>query len=89
MKYPQKLIDFLADQDTEGHEIFTTQIVDGTMWIIPFHDLEEWVVVVTWYDGEEDFSLVNICGKAFDRLQMVMNEAKVKVNPILLDAAPV
>lgn len=72
-KYPEALIDYITQQESEGSEIITTHILDGTMWIITPQGLDKWIVLLTWYDGEESFTLTNISGKALDRVKMVIN----------------
>lgn len=71
-KYPQDLIDYLTEQEADGRDIFITQNEDGTVFMIPHS--EEWVIFITWYDGEDKFNMVNICGKSFNRLKKLMGE---------------
>jgi hypothetical protein len=73
--YPQALIDYLTEEEAEGKEIFITQIHDGTAFIIP--QFNEWIVYITWYKGDETYSLVNICGKAYKRLSKIMCEMEM------------
>lgn len=71
-EYPQSLIEYLQEQDAEGNEIFTSYTEDGTMFIVKPTGLENWIVVVEWYPGSDDFQIVNVSGKAFRRLFSVM-----------------
>lgn len=48
-EYPQKLVDFLTEQEAEGSEIFTTQNDDSTIWIITYPRLNEYVSILEWY----------------------------------------
>ena len=72
-EYPQKLIDFLTEQEAEGNEIFTSRTEDGTMWIIK-PNAKQWLVLVEWYEGQDDFQYINLCGKAWERLKRTMKE---------------
>ena len=78
MPYPEKLLEYLKEMEEEGNEIFTTQIHDGAMWIIPVEELENWIVLITWYEGNDDFNMVNLCDKAYDRLFKIMKEKATK-----------
>lgn len=73
-EYPKKLIDYLTKQEVEGSEIFTTKTEDGTMWIIKPNGLEQWLAIIEWYEGQDDFQLINLCGKAWERLKRTMKE---------------
>lgn len=73
-EYPNDLIEYLTEQESEGAEIFTTQCVDGTMWIIKPESLDRWYVLVTWYEGDNKFNMVNLCGKSVDRLKLLFVE---------------
>ncbi len=75
-KYPESLVDYLTDRSSEGCEIFTSYGADSTIWIIKEVALGEWIVLVEWYEGCEDYSCINITGAAFDRLHKVMIELK-------------
>lgn len=75
-KYPENLINFLTEQESEGSEIFTTSTEDSTMFIIKPENLDKWVVLIEWFEGSEEYSTVNIYGKAFDRLKRVMKECE-------------
>ena len=72
-EYPNDLVNFLVEQESDGNEIITTQIEDGTMWIIPQRGLSEWVIVITWYEGQKDYQMINVCGKGYKRLKNVLN----------------
>ena len=66
-QYPEKLIEYLEECVSEDYDIFTTSAEDATCWIIK-PNLDKWYVVITWYEGEEDYSLINLTGKALDRM---------------------
>lgn len=70
---PKKVIDYLTDQITEGSTIIPTSCGDGLMWIIKPAELTDFIVLVQWYEGQDDFSLVNLCDKAFNVLNREMN----------------
>jgi hypothetical protein len=73
-EYPQNLIDYLTEQESEGNEIFITHTNDAVAFIIPQKGLDKWVVYIEWYNGQDGFELVNITASAFDRLTKVMAE---------------
>ena len=76
-EYPKRLIDYLTEMESEGHEIITTHVVEGTMWIIDCREqMEDWLILVQWYEGNEDFDTVNINGKGYHRLLKVLNDKK-------------
>lgn len=75
-EYPIDLIEYLTEQESEGNEIFTTSTEDGTVWIIKFDGLDKWLGYIEWYEGQSEWTLVNICGKAFDRLHKLMHECE-------------
>ena len=78
-QYPEKLIEILTEQESEGNEIFTTQTEDETVWFIPQKNLPNWILLLSWSEGMgQDFQCVNICGKAFNRLKKVMQECENK-----------
>jgi hypothetical protein len=72
-KWPTKLVEYLAEQDIDGKEVFTSQICDGTVWFIPEPNME-WITIITWYDGEENFNMVNVTDKGLLRLHKIMKE---------------
>jgi hypothetical protein len=73
-EYPQNLMDYLTEQEYDGNEIFITHTNDGVAFIIPQKSFHKWVVYIEWYNGQDDFELVNITASAFDRLGKVMAE---------------
>jgi len=73
-KYPQKLIDYLTECESEGYEIHTTWGMDSVMWIIDPTDLENWYIIIEWCEGSDDFSLVNLTGKAYKMMERFINE---------------
>ena len=73
-QYPQSLIDYLTEQESEGNEIFISQSQDAVSFIIPMKGLGKWITVIQWQEGLKDFSLVNITGTSFDRLYKTMGE---------------
>lgn len=73
-KYPEKLIDQLTEWESEGAEILITQGSDSTVFIVKFEGLDKWIVVAEWHDGQDDFDLVNITGKAFKRVHNMIHE---------------
>jgi hypothetical protein len=75
-KYPTKLVEYLTEQEADGKEIFTSQIMDGTIWIIPERSMD-WITLITWYDGEETFNLVNVTDSGLLRLSKVMKEMNI------------
>lgn len=77
-KYPKALVDYLTERESEGSEIFTTQCEDGTMWIIKTNGLENWYILISWYEGDRDYNMVNLCGKSVSRLRRVFDEDGVK-----------
>jgi hypothetical protein len=74
--YPTKLTVYLYEQDLEGCEIFTSQITDGTLWMIVPKCPGNWVTLITWYDGEKGFNMINLNEKGLDRLIKVLAEVK-------------
>jgi hypothetical protein len=76
-KYPQKLVDFLTEQDLEGYEIFTTSSIDSSVWIIKSNiGSSPWITLVQYEAGGDDFTLMNITDLAFNRLEKVMKECR-------------
>lgn len=75
-KYPESLIDYLTDKESDGNEIFITHTEGGAAFIIKESGLENWITYVEWYENSEDFTVSNICGPAFDRLESVMAECR-------------
>lgn len=75
-QYPKDLIDYLTEQEADGCEIFTTQSSDGAVWMVVPRGLDKWVVYIEWFQGENTYSMVNVCEKAFDRLKKVMAECE-------------
>lgn len=73
---PQKLVEYLTEQMAEGSTITTTYNEDSVIFIVTYPDLESWVTVVEWADGQERFSLVNLNGEAFKRLPKIMKEVE-------------
>ncbi len=74
MSYPQKLVGYLEEQVFEGAEIYITHTKDGTLFIVKHKDLDKWLTVIEWYDGQQSFETTNICGPGFDRLYKIMTE---------------
>lgn len=73
-KYPEKLLDVIFEHIEDGSEVTTSQNEDTTLFIIRPASLDQWVVLVEWYDWSEDFSVTNVCAKAWDRLYKIMTE---------------
>ena len=73
-KYPQDLVDYLTEQESEGNEIFITQNDDSTIFIVVQKDLKDWYSIIEWYEGEDKYNHVNICGKAVSRFRKVLKE---------------
>lgn len=74
-QYPKDLIDFLTEQESEGAEIFTTQTLDETMWIVkgPYSTVQ--YTLVTWSENDaERWHRVTLSGMAISRLKKVMSE---------------
>lgn len=78
-QYPKDLIEYLTEEEAEGAEIFATQSEDATCWILKPSNLPDWYVVITWYEGQEDYSMVNITGKALKRLKLCFAEDSKEV----------
>jgi|AntRauTorckE6833_2_1112554.scaffolds.fasta_scaffold01063_25 hypothetical protein len=77
-EYPQNLIDFLTEQGSEGSEIFICQSSEADeviFYIIP-SSLENWLIICSWGVYMDDFSIINITGKAFDRMEKIIKEMK-------------
>lgn len=72
--YPTKLTDYLYEQGMDRSEIFTSPITDGTLWMIVPKGCDKWVTLVSWYDGEKDFDLINLNERGLDRLLKILNE---------------
>jgi hypothetical protein len=74
-EYPSGLTDYLTEMESEGYEIITTHVEDGTLWIIDLREkLEDWLVLVQWYEGDKDFNAININSKGYHRLLKVFND---------------
>lgn len=73
-EYPQGLIDYLTEQESEGAEIFTTQSEDAACWIVKPANLPDWYVVISWYVDDSEYSMINITGKALKRLKLCFAE---------------
>lgn len=74
--YPQKLARYMADQAAEGSEMFITSTeFSEVIYVVPA-DLKRWLVIIEWVDGMEEFDMVNVCGKAFDRMEAVIAEIR-------------
>ena len=67
-KYPDKLMEYIIEQEMEGAEIFTTSSEFSAIFIVKPCGLEDWFVIAEWCEGSDDFSLVNLSGKALKRL---------------------
>ena len=67
-KYPDKLMGYITEQEVEGAEIFITSSEDSTIFIVKPYGLDDWFVIAEWCEGSDDFSLVNLSGKALKRL---------------------
>ena len=74
--YPASLIKYLKEQESEGYDITLTHTMDGSMWIIQPTILGEWLTLVEWYEGQDTFDVVNLCGRAFGRVFKMMKEIK-------------
>jgi hypothetical protein len=74
--YPTKLANYLYDQSMEEAEIFTSPIMDGTLWMIVPKMSMPWVTLISWYDGEKDFNMINLNEKGLDRLVKVLAGVK-------------
>jgi hypothetical protein len=77
-EYPKALTEYITEQESEGSEIFTTFSEDETIWLIVPKGLENWIIVVSWTPGFDEFFIVNITGRALDRFEKVIAEVKQK-----------
>lgn len=74
-RYPQKLIDYLTEQEFEFNaEIFMVRSHDheAVSWYVVPENLGNWIIIVQWDGYSDDFQLINITGKAIDRLEKVI-----------------
>ena len=74
-RIPAKLQGYLTEQAEEGAEITMTASDDANFWIIRPYGLPKWLVLVSCYDHDDDYQLVNVSAKAYDRLKKIINEA--------------
>lgn len=72
-KFPKKLQHYLMEQVHEGSTIIPTFGNDSYMFVIRPKDLKDFIVLIEWYEGEENFSMVNISGKVFHVLNQQLN----------------
>jgi hypothetical protein len=68
---PQKLQDYLVEQASECADITMTVSDDNIMWIIRPYNLEDWLVLVSWYPNQEDYQIMNITGMAYDKMRKI------------------
>ena len=68
---PQKLQDYLVEQASECADIIMTVSDDNIMWIIRPYNLEDWLVLVSWYPNQEDYQIMNITGMAYDKMRKI------------------
>lgn len=73
-QYPKALIEFLTEQECEGNEIFTTQNEDSVIWIVVQRDLPDYYSILEWYEGDETYNHINLCGKAIKRFRNILKE---------------
>ncbi len=78
MSYPQKLVSYLEDYTADRDEVYITQSEDSTLFIIKHNNLNKWLTVIEWYDGQQSFETTKICGPGFDRLYKIMTECLQK-----------
>lgn len=68
---PKKLQDYLIEQASECADIIMTVSDDNIMWIIRPYNLEDWLVLVSWYPNQEDYQIVNITGMAYEKMRKI------------------
>lgn len=76
LELPKKLIQYLTDQMAEGNTITTTYNDESIIYIVTYSNLESYVTVVEWYEGQDDYDIVNINGEAFKKLPKIMKEVE-------------
>lgn len=79
MKLPEALQSFLNDNLDEGADISCTSAGDAIMWIIQPEVLSQFYVLVTWYEGSDEFSYINLTGKAVGKLSRLFLEDGVYI----------
>lgn len=76
-EYPQTLVDHITEMESEGLEVFISTGFDSTVFMVLQRGTgQPWVQYIEWCAGDDKWQLVNITGKAFDRLKRVMKEAE-------------
>lgn len=69
MNFPEKLTTFLNEQiydsGNDVHAINDDQC-DGFTWIIIPKGLTNWIVLVQWYEGSDDFEIINLQGRTLE-----------------------
>ena len=69
--FPEKLQQYLEDQTFEGNDIHVVNDsqCDGYTWVVIPKDLNQWVVLVQWYEGDDNFDLINLQGRTLKYVQ--------------------
>jgi hypothetical protein len=73
---PKGLQEYLDKQIEEGNETYISYSEDDVVIYITPSGLKNWIVVCSYYDGQEDYSITNITGRALALLDKLIQEAK-------------
>ena len=63
--YPEKLMKYLTSSMKEGATITQCISGDSLFCVIQFPSLDRYITVASWYEGCDDYQLVNIEGGAY------------------------
>lgn len=68
---PKKLQDYLIEQASECADIIMTVSDDNIVWFIRPYNLDDWLVLVSWYPNQEDYQIMNITGMAYEKMRKI------------------
>lgn len=68
--FPKKLTDQIGEFIEEGYDVhvISDPAIDAYTWIVTPIDLDNWVIIVQWYAGNEGFEFINLQGRTLKYL---------------------
>lgn len=72
---PEELYDLIYDMVDESGKATLTTHEDGYTWIIEPEMSQSWVVIIQWYVGDDDYSVVNINGNFLTELNTILDRS--------------
>jgi len=75
--FPVKLTEYLQEQMMEGHDVhyIAEPKSDALTWVI-IPTLEDWVIICQWYEGSENYDLINLQGCELEYVRTVATYKK-------------